>query len=178
VCLEKREEMPAWKYEIDEAMEEGVKIVNSWGPKRFVEKGGKIAGIEFKRCTSVFDEKGAFNPTYDEKVLTVMDTEGAIVAIGQAGDLSFAQSENVAVTRRGGLDADAVTLQTPLAGSLPEETPCTVPSPWWKRSLAERMRQRASIDTSTAATCGSTGPRTGPMRNPTSPGSRKTKESP
>jgi heterodisulfide reductase subunit A-like polyferredoxin len=106
--------MPAWKYEIDEALEEGVNIVNSWGPKRFVEKGGKIAGIEFKRCTSVFDEKGAFNPTFDEKVLTLMETEGAIIAIGQAGDLSFAQSENVAVTKRGGLDADPVTLQTPL----------------------------------------------------------------
>jgi hypothetical protein len=61
--------MPAWKYEIEEALEEGVKIVNSWGPKRFIEKGGKVAGIEFKRCTAVFDEKGAFNPSYDEKVL-------------------------------------------------------------------------------------------------------------
>jgi len=93
VCLEKREEMPAWKYEIDEALEEGVKIVNSWGPKRFVEKGGKIAGIEFKRCTSVFDEKGAFNPSYDEKTVTLMETEGAIIAIGQAGDLSFTQAK-------------------------------------------------------------------------------------
>ena len=114
VCLEKREEMPAWKYEIDEALEEGVKIVNSWGPKRFVEKGGKIAGIEFKSCTSVFDEKGAFNPSYDEKTVTLMETEGAIIAIGQAGDLSFTQSEKVAVTKRGGLEADPLTLQTPL----------------------------------------------------------------
>jgi heterodisulfide reductase subunit A-like polyferredoxin len=114
VCLEKREEMPAWKYEIEEALEEGVKIVNSWGPKRFVEKGGKIAAVQFKRCTSVFDEKGAFNPRYDENELTVMETEGSIIAIGQAGDLAFTQSENVAVTKRGGLDADPVTLQTPL----------------------------------------------------------------
>ena len=114
VCLEKREEMPAWKYEIEEALEEGIQIVNSWGPKRFVEKGGRIAGIEFKRCTSVFDDQGAFNPAYDEKDLTVLETEGAIIAIGQAGDLSFAQGEKVAVTRRGGLEADPVTLQTPL----------------------------------------------------------------
>ncbi|MCU0595510.1 MAG: FAD-dependent oxidoreductase, partial [Desulfobacterota bacterium] len=114
VCLEKREEMPAWKYEIEEALEEGVTIVNSWGPKRFVEKAGKVAGIEFKRCTSVFDEKGAFNPAYDEKDLTVLQAEGVIIAIGQAGDLSFAQSEKVAVTKRGGLEADPVTLQTPL----------------------------------------------------------------
>ena len=32
VCLEKREEMPAWEYEIEDALEEGVHIVNSLGP--------------------------------------------------------------------------------------------------------------------------------------------------
>ncbi len=31
-CLEKREEMPAWKWEIEEAEQEGIEILNSWGP--------------------------------------------------------------------------------------------------------------------------------------------------
>ncbi|MBW2609072.1 MAG: FAD-dependent oxidoreductase [Deltaproteobacteria bacterium] len=114
VCLEKRDEMPAWDYEIEEALEEGIKLVNSLGPKSFIEEAGKLAGIEFKRCTAVFDEKGAFNPQYDENDLTSMDGETVIVAIGQAGDLSFADKEGVAVTPRGGLDADPVTLQTPI----------------------------------------------------------------
>ena len=111
VCLEKRDEMPAWDYEIEEALEEGVTIVNSFGPKRFLKKGNGI-GVEFKRCTSVFDEKGAFNPKYDEADLTLMETGSVIVAIGQMGDLSFAKKEGIPLTARGGLDADPLTLQT------------------------------------------------------------------
>jgi heterodisulfide reductase subunit A-like polyferredoxin len=114
VCLEKRDEMPAWDYEIEEALEEGVTIVNSCGPSRFFEKGGKVSGIEFKACTAVFDEKGAFNPQYDETQLTSMDADTVIVAIGQAGDLSLCEKECIPITGRGGLDADPVTLQTSL----------------------------------------------------------------
>jgi heterodisulfide reductase subunit A-like polyferredoxin len=114
VCLEKREEMPAWDYEVEEAIEEGITIVNSLGPKRFIEKDGKVIGAEFKRCTSVFDEKKVFNPKYDESDVRTMRAETIIVAIGQAGDLSFAGKEGIPVTPRGGLQADPVTLQTPL----------------------------------------------------------------
>jgi len=116
VCLEKRDEMPAWDYEIEEAVEEGVRIVNSLGPRKFLEKNGALKGIEFKRCTAVFDEKGAFNPRYDEEDLTSMEAETVIVAIGQAADLSFTESEGVPVTPRGGLQADPVTLETSVEG--------------------------------------------------------------
>jgi len=83
VCLEQRDEMPAWDYEIEEALEEGVTIVNGLGPKCFLKKDGKLSGIEFKGCTAVFDETGAFNPCYDETDVSSMDTDTAIVAIGQ-----------------------------------------------------------------------------------------------
>ena len=116
VCLEKRQEMPAWEYEIEEALEEGVKIVNSWGPKRFLESGGKLTGIEFKRCTSVFDESGAFNPSYDETDLMTIDCDTSIVAIGQAADLSFVEAQGLKVSPKGGIEADPVTLETPVAG--------------------------------------------------------------
>jgi len=116
VCLEKWEEMPAWDYEIEEALEEGVTIVNSLGPERFLEEAGKVSGVEFKRCTAVFDENGAFNPTYDETDLETLEADTVIVAIGQAADLSFAEKENVAITARGGLEADPVTFQTPAEG--------------------------------------------------------------
>jgi len=33
VCLEKRDEMPAWQHEIEDALEENINIVNSLGPK-------------------------------------------------------------------------------------------------------------------------------------------------
>lgn len=116
VCLEKREEMPAWDYEIEEALEEGVTIVNSLGPKRFLEVDGEVSGVEFKRCTAVFDDQGAFNPQYDETDLKTMEADTVIVAIGQAADLSFAEKEGISVTDRGGLESDPLTFQTPMDG--------------------------------------------------------------
>ncbi len=116
ICLEKREEMPAWEYEIEEALEEGIEIVNSLGPKRFLQEGGKVSGVEFKRCTSVFDAQKAFRPTYDESDLTTLSGDTVIVAIGQAADLSFASGQGVSVTPRGGLQGDPVSLETPIPG--------------------------------------------------------------
>jgi heterodisulfide reductase subunit A-like polyferredoxin len=116
VCLEKREEMPAWDYEIEEALEEGVTIINSLGPKQFLKNEGRFSGAEFKQCTAVFDEKGNFNPSYDETNLTILEGDNVIVAIGQAADLSFADKDGIAVTPRGGLEADPITLETPLPG--------------------------------------------------------------
>jgi len=115
VCLEKRHEMPAWDYEIAEALEEGIKIVNSLGPKRFLGKNGRFTGVEFMRCTSVFDKNKTFNPRYDENDLTVIDADTVIVAIGQAADLPFAEKEGI-ITRRGGLENDPLTHETPLEG--------------------------------------------------------------
>jgi heterodisulfide reductase subunit A2 len=116
VCLEKREEMPAWDYEIEDALEESIRIVNRLGPRKFLDTEGRLTGIEFKRCTAVFDENGAFRPQYDEDDLTTMEADTVIVAIGQAADLSFSETENVAVTPRGGLEADPLTLETPVSG--------------------------------------------------------------
>ncbi|MGD9318888.1 MAG: FAD-dependent oxidoreductase [Desulfobacteraceae bacterium] len=93
VCLEKRGEMPAWDFEIEEALKEGVKIINGLGPKRFVNKDRRLSAIEFKRCTAVFDKTGLFNPQYDETTLTTIEADTAIVAIGQAPGISFIQKE-------------------------------------------------------------------------------------
>jgi len=114
VCLEKRDEMPAWDYEIEEALEEGVKIVNSLGPLRFIGDKGKVSEVEFKECTTVFDENGRFSPQYDDCKLTTFDTDTVIVAIGQTGQTGFAEKEGITLTRPGGLQADPVTLQTPI----------------------------------------------------------------
>jgi NADPH-dependent glutamate synthase beta subunit-like oxidoreductase len=116
VCLEQRDEMPAWEHEIQEALEEGIEIINGYGPNKFIEKNGKLSGIELKRCTSVFDEKGVFNPTYDTADLTALEADTMIVAIGQAADLSFAEQQGIAVSPGGRLTADPVTLQTPIQG--------------------------------------------------------------
>jgi len=116
VCLEKRDEMPVWEYEIEEALEEGVEIINSLGPKQFIQSGGKLKAIEFKKCTRVFDDMGNFSPEYDEQDLTTIEADSVIVAIGQAADLSFTEAQGIAVSKKGGLEADPITLETPVEG--------------------------------------------------------------
>ena len=116
ICLERREEMPAWEHEIKDAVEEGIHIVNSFGPKSFYidNASGRVSGIEFKTCTAVFDEEGRFRPSFDEDACQPYFADTVIIAIGQAADLDFADAQQVSVSPKGGLEADPVTLQTPL----------------------------------------------------------------
>lgn len=116
VCLEQRHEMPAWEHEIHEALEEGVEIINGWGPKEFLVEGKVLKGIAFKRCVSVFDEQGRFNPKYDETEVMVLESETALVAIGQAPDLEGIREQGIEISPRGTLSADPERLMTNLRG--------------------------------------------------------------
>ena len=105
-CLEKREEMPAHEWEVDQAEEEGVKINVSWGPKMILNENGQVSGIELKRCTSVFDEDGKFNPSYDENEIKVIECDEAILAIGQSSDLSLVEDMPDIKVVRGIIETD------------------------------------------------------------------------
>jgi len=115
VCLEKRDEMPAWEHEIREALESEIKIVNSFGPKSFfIDQSKRFSGIEFKTCTAVFDENGRFNPAFDESACQAFFGDTLIIAIGQSTNTDGLREQGVPLTRGGGMDADPVTLQTSL----------------------------------------------------------------
>jgi NADH-quinone oxidoreductase subunit F len=116
-CLEPRDEMPAWEKEVGEATEEGIVINPSWGPKRITHQGGRVNGIEFVRCVSVFDDEGRFNPSFDEESSQVVEAETIIISIGQAPDISFL-SEDSQLERAlwGTLAVDENTLSTNMPG--------------------------------------------------------------
>ncbi len=92
VCLEARDVMPALPEEIDHALEEGVKILPSWGPKRLVMSGDNVAGMELVRCTSAFDAAGHFNPSFDDNTTLVLDADCILLGIGQEPDLAYLDS--------------------------------------------------------------------------------------
>lgn len=83
-CLESRKEMPALEDEIEEALSEGIEINNSWGPSRILVEEGRVVGIEFKKCTSVFDAQGKFNPSFDENETKVVEADSVLISVGQA----------------------------------------------------------------------------------------------
>lgn len=93
ICLESREEMPAFEWEIEQAVEEGIKLMPSWGPNKVLESGGKIRGIELIRCTSVFDKEGCFAPTFDNTVKKRLEADQIIMAISRKADLSLIDPE-------------------------------------------------------------------------------------
>ncbi|MEJ2245672.1 MAG: FAD-dependent oxidoreductase [Acidobacteriota bacterium] len=117
VALESLEEMPAFKEEIDEALREGLEIYPSTGPKRFVGRGGKVTGLETIRCTSVFDARGQFNPNFEAGTERILPCDTAILAIGQASDLSFlTAADGVETTPQGTIKMDPETLMTTAPG--------------------------------------------------------------
>ena len=113
ICLEQRDEMPAAKDEVAEELAEGIEIKNGWGPKEVLTKDGKVTGIVFKRCTSVKDSEGRFNPQYDEEDTITAECGHVLMAIGQSaewGDLL--KGSRVELRGNGTAVADPVTLQT------------------------------------------------------------------
>lgn len=112
-CLENRKEMPALEEEIEEAMSEGIIINNSWGPKRIIEENGKTVGVEFKKCLSVFDENGKFNPKFDEGETKVVKAENVIISVGQAMDWSGLLGDTKSeLNPNKTIKVDPITLQT------------------------------------------------------------------
>ncbi|MCX6028678.1 MAG: FAD-dependent oxidoreductase [Chloroflexi bacterium] len=113
-CLESLDTMPAIPEDIEQAHEEGIQILPSWGPHCIVARDGKPAGMELVRCTSVFDENGRFAPAFDPAVKTVIEADQILVAIGQAADLSY--SELALRTERGFIVSDKRTAATSMDG--------------------------------------------------------------
>ncbi len=112
-CLESRPEMPAHPWEIEDAETEGVLVNPSWGPTKITGTSGKAGAVEFRRCTAVFDEKGAFSPKFDDSITTRFECDSVVIAIGQGTDLSLLPPNGNIKTSRGGfIIADALTLAT------------------------------------------------------------------
>lgn len=112
-CLESRTEMPAAADEVEEALEEGIAINNGWGPKEILTENGKVTGIVFKKCTSVKDADGRFNPQYDDNDLMTVECDNVLLSIGQSiiwGDLL--KGSKVELGRGNGAIADPLTYQT------------------------------------------------------------------
>lgn len=89
VCLESREQMPAFAWEIEQALEEGIKLVPSRGPRRIIQEKNKRIGIELVGCDSVFDEQGRFCPTMNDSISDFLEADQVVMAVGQKADLSF-----------------------------------------------------------------------------------------
>lgn len=112
-CLESHEEMPSLPEEIEEAMAEDIDINNSWGPKRIISENGRVVGVEFKKCVSVFDENQKFNPSYDENDTKIVEADTVLISVGQAIDIgNLINGSKIELNRNNTIIADPFTYQT------------------------------------------------------------------
>jgi NADPH-dependent glutamate synthase beta subunit-like oxidoreductase/coenzyme F420-reducing hydrogenase delta subunit len=116
VCLESRDQMPAWDWELKEAEEEGITVMNSWGPRSVYSEEERVKGLELKRCVGIFDSDNCFNPQFDESNIATVRADNLIIAIGQRGDLTCVQGSGIPVTPGGKLECNPQTLSTAQAG--------------------------------------------------------------
>ncbi len=108
-----RKEMPAYLWEIDEAIEEGVEIYNSWTPDEVIAKDGHVAGIKFLKCSGIFDIEGNFSTQISKDESMVLDADFIITATGQVSDDTVINNLNsIKLGSGNSINADPLTLQT------------------------------------------------------------------
>jgi len=145
-CQEARDEMPAWEKDIEEAREEGIVVNNSWGPKRILHGNGRVRGVEFMRCVSVFDREGRFSPRFDEEDTRILDGDFVVVSIGQAPDVSFLDRDSrLERALWGSLETDENTLSTNIPGIFAGGDFTTGPT-YVIRAIASGRRAAVAMD--------------------------------
>jgi len=119
VSLETLEEMPADTLEILEGDEEGIQRLNGWGPVEIHrDGGGAVTGVQFRRCTRVYDENRRFSPVYDEAERRTVPCDTVLLAVGQAPNLAFLSDGGADIQqfRPGWPKVDPQTLATTASG--------------------------------------------------------------
>ncbi len=89
-CLESRETMPAFRWEVEDAVAEGIKILPSTAVKKFLVRDGRVTGLEALAVERIeFDSKGRIVPH------TVLGSEfeiradTVVMAIGSRAETDF-----------------------------------------------------------------------------------------
>jgi len=112
-----RKEMPANAQEIEDALEEGVRMHFLAAPTRILGADGRVTGLECLRMElGEPDESGRRRPVPVEGSEFTIDLDTLIPAISQAVDFGFTEGEEPLKTNRWGtIEADAC-MQTNLEG--------------------------------------------------------------
>jgi len=113
-----RAEMPASPEEIEEALEEGIKMEFLVAPKRVVGENGKVTGVE---CTRMElgepDASGRRRPVEIKGSEFIVPCDALIPAIGQEADLDFVPKESgISINKWKNFDVDPVTFATTTPG--------------------------------------------------------------
>ena len=112
-CLEGYEDMPMGEEDRGECEREGITIHAGWGQTEIVERDGKCAGIRFRKCLSVKNAEGRFDPKFDDAVTEEAACDVVLYCIGQKVEWKeLLTGTKVEFNPNGTVKADPVTYQT------------------------------------------------------------------
>jgi len=139
-------EMPANPEEIEGALEEGIKIEFLTNPKRIMGKDGKITGIEcYRMKLGKPDESGRRRPIAIEGSEFTINTDMLIPSISQEPELDVLGMEELIHKKWRAIDADVLTLETPVKGVFAGGDAVTGPKTYIEAMAAGR-KAAISID--------------------------------
>ena len=110
-----KSEMKASPWEIEDAEEEGIPIIDNHSPKEFVVRAGKLVGMNFTRVEAQYDKKGnrKLLPVDEEPVFLPCDQ--VLLAVGQLNAFPFIEDDlGIEMNERGLPVLDDVTFQSTL----------------------------------------------------------------
>jgi NADPH-dependent glutamate synthase beta subunit-like oxidoreductase len=107
------EEMKASPWEKEDAMHEGIPILNYHVPKAFLHGEGRLTGVLFEKAKAVYDDKGrrSLVPTGEPDV--VHECDDVLVAVGQENAFPWIERDiGIEFDKSGMPVVDPVTLQS------------------------------------------------------------------
>ena len=112
-CLESFDDMPMGEEDKALCAADGVTIHAGWGQTEIIADDGKCSGIRFRKCLSVKNEEGRFDPEFDDSVTETVDCDAVLFCIGQRPEWgSLLEGVNVERNAKGLVIADSLTFQT------------------------------------------------------------------
>jgi NADPH-dependent glutamate synthase beta subunit-like oxidoreductase/ferredoxin len=87
------EEMKASPWEKEDAMHEGIPILNYLVPKEFKLANGKLAGMVFEKVAAKYDEKGRRNLVPTGEPVVQIDCDDVLVAVGQENSFPWIERD-------------------------------------------------------------------------------------
>ena len=107
------DEMKASPWEKEDAMHEGIPILNFLVPKAFLHDGGRLTGMTFEKVKAVFDERGRRSLVPTGEPDQQFDCDEVLVAVGQENAFPWIERDcGIEFDRSGMPVLDKATLQT------------------------------------------------------------------
>ena len=109
------DEMRASPWEKEDAMHEGIPILNYLVPKAFTHADGKLTGVAFEKVRAVYDEHGRRELVPTGEPVVHMDCDDVLLAIGQDNAFPWIERDiGIEFNRQGLPKLDPITLQSTL----------------------------------------------------------------